>query len=175
MKFVNSDRVIHFEFKLSMTIDLPVGYILRPATPQDIRSIRRLVWQARLDPTQLRWQQFWIIERGGDVIACGQLRCHGMVQELGSLVVAPPQRQQGLGTYLVQYLIQQSTQPLYLECLGKNLQQYYHRFGFVPISWKLLPSELKLKFGISQLGRIVLRIPVFFMVLPENHQPDSTE
>jgi amino-acid N-acetyltransferase len=148
-----------------MTINLPVGYKLRSATPQDIRPIRRLVWQARLDPTQLRWQQFWIIEQDEAVIACGQLRCHGTVQELGSLVVDMKQRHQGLGSYLVQHLIQQSTRPLYLECLGKNLEQYYHRFGFVPISWQELPSELKLKFGISQLGRIVLRIPVFFMVM----------
>ncbi len=158
-----------------MTKDLPVGYRLRRAIPQDIRAIRRLVWQAKLDPTQLRWQQFWVIEQGGDAIACGQLRCHGTVQELGSLVVAPQQRQQGLGTCLVQHLIQQSTRPLYLECLGKNLEQYYHRFGFVPISWKVLPSELKFKFGISNLGRILLRIPVFFMMMSENTKPNSTQ
>ena len=151
-----------------MRQDLPLGCTLRPAMPQDIKAIRRLVWQAKLDPTQLRWQQFWIIEIEGCMIACGQLRCHGAVQELGSLVVTPQQRHQGLGRYLVQHLIQQSTQPLYLECLGKKLKQYYHRFGFLPISWTALPPELKFKFGISQLGRIFLRIPVFFMMLPEN-------
>ena len=147
---------------------LPEGCILRPATPQDLRSIRRLVWQARLDPTQLRWQQFWIIEQQGNIIACGQLRRQGEVQELGSLVVAPIKRRQGLGTQLVQHLIQQSTQPLYLECLGKNLEQYYRRFGFMSIAWNLLPSELKFKFGISQLGRTILKIPVFFMMLPQD-------
>ncbi len=147
---------------------LPEGCILRPATPQDLRSIRRLVWQARLDPTQLRWQQFWIIEQQGNIIACGQLRHHGKVQELGSLVVTPTQRQQGLGTQLVQHLIQQSTQPLYLECLGKDLEQYYRRFGFMSIPWNLLPSQLKLKFGISQLGRVILRIPVIFMMFKQD-------
>ncbi|MGB3534622.1 MAG: GNAT family N-acetyltransferase [Microcoleaceae cyanobacterium] len=151
-----------------MRKDLPKGCILRRATPQDLRAIRRLIWQAKLDPTQLRWQQFWIIEQGGDVIACGQLRCHGAVQELGSLVVTSRQRHQGLGSYLVQHLIQQSTRPLYLECLGKNLEQYYHRFGFLAVSWQALPSELKLKFGLAQIGRILLKIPIVFMTLSED-------
>lgn len=151
-----------------MRQNLPLGCTLRRAMPQDIKAIRRLVWQAKLDPTQLRWQQFWIIEQEGCVIACGQLRCHGAVQELGSIVVTPQQRHQGLGRYLVQHLIQQSTQPLYLECLGKKLKQYYHHFGFLTIPWTALPPELKLKFGISQLGKTLLRIPVFFMKLSEH-------
>ncbi len=151
---------------------LPERCILRPAKPEDLRSIRSLVWQARLDPTQLRWQQFWVIEQESHVIACGQLRRHGTVQELGSLVVTSSRRKQGLGTVLLQHLIEQSTQPLYLECLGKNLEQYYRRFGFLPISWQSLPKALKVKFGISQLGRIMIRIPVIFMMFSSHSQPE---
>ncbi|MFP3435630.1 GNAT family N-acetyltransferase, partial [Paraburkholderia sp. SIMBA_061] len=81
---------------------------------------RKLVLSARLDPTQLRWEQFWVIECQGEVIACGQLRNFGDDQELGSLVVAKPWRDRALGTALTQHLIAQATQPLYLECLGKR-------------------------------------------------------
>lgn len=67
---------------------------------------------ATLDPTQLRSSQFSVIECEGRVIACGQLRCFPQAQELGSVVVAPAWRGQGLGTHLVKHLIDRATQPL---------------------------------------------------------------
>jgi amino-acid N-acetyltransferase len=36
---------------------LPEQCILRQASDRDLRSIRKLVFSAKLDPTQLRWQQ----------------------------------------------------------------------------------------------------------------------
>ena len=151
-----------------MTVDesyfsLPVGCILRRASAKDLWSIRKLVLSAKLDPTQLRWQQFLVIECDGNLVACGQLRNFSGVQELGSLVVAKNWRDRGLGTYLATHLIQQATQPLYLECLGKRLEKIYTKFGFVPISWEEIPPSLKFKFGISQLAKILLRVPVVIM------------
>jgi amino-acid N-acetyltransferase len=52
----------------------------------------------------------------------------------------------------VKHLIQEATQPLYLECLGSRLAQFYTRFGFVAIAWQQLPQSLKWKFGLSQLA-----------------------
>lgn len=130
---------------------LPSGCLLRPASAQDIWAIRKLVWRAKLDPTQLRWSQFWLIECQEGVVACGQLRCFPDAQELGSLVVATAWQGRGLGGYLVKHLIEEATTPLYLECLGSKLAMFYTRFGFVPISWHELPPSLKRKFGVSQL------------------------
>src|ERR671932_2532405 len=110
---------------------LPLGCILRRASAGDIWPIRKLVLSARLDPTQLRWSQFWVIECEGRVVACGQLRSFPGAQELGSLVVTPAWRGRGLGSYLTKHLIQAATQPLYLECLGSRLAKFYTRFGFV--------------------------------------------
>ncbi len=131
---------------------LPLKCILRPACASDIWTIRRLVLSAKLDPTQIRWSQFWIIEREGRPVACGQLRSFPGAQELGSLVVAPGWRDRGLGSYLVKHLIQEATQPLYLECLGSRLAKFYIRLGFVPVSLQELPQPLKRKFGLSQLA-----------------------
>lgn len=142
---------------------LPPGCILRLARAEDKWAIQKLVLGAKLDPTQLRWQQFWVIELNGKIIACGQLRTFPGVQELGSVVVAPAWRNQGLGTFLVKHLIQQATQPLYLECLGNKLAKFYTRFGFVAIAWQKLPLPLKLKFSLSALAATLLRIPVIFM------------
>lgn len=136
---------------MNQTRQLPPGCQLRPAQAQDIWRIRKLVLSAKLDPTQLRWSQFWVIECEGKVVACGQLRQFAATQELGSVVVARPWRRQGLGSFLVRHLIRQSTQPLYLECLGDRLAQFYSQLGFVPVSWQELPSPLKRKFALSQL------------------------
>ncbi len=145
------------------SFSLPSECLIRPASAQDIKSIRMLVWSAKLDPTQLRWQQFWVIECSGDLVACGQLRNFAGAQELGSLVVAKDWRDRGLGTYLAKYLIQQATEPLYLECLGKRLASFYTRFGFREAAWQEVPQSLKFKFGLSQLAKTLFRIPVTIM------------
>ena len=137
---------------------LPPGCVLRPACVQDIWAIRKLVLSAKLDPTQIRWSQFWVIECEGRVVACGQLRSFSEAQELGSLVVAPAWRGRGLGSYLVKHLIQEATRPIYLECLGKKLADFYTRFGFVAIAWQELPQSLKWKFGVSQFASRLLPI-----------------
>ncbi len=145
------------------SFSLPPQCVLRPASDRDIKSIRKLVWSAKLDPTQLRWEQFWVIECEGKLAACGQLRNFAGAQELGSLVVAKDWRDRGLGTYLTKYLIQQATEPLYLECLGKRLASFYTRFGFVEVSVQELPQSLKFKFGLYQLDKTLFRIPVTIM------------
>lgn len=151
---------------------LPPGCIIRPATDKDIWVIRKLVLGAALDPTQIRSSQFWVIECEGGVVACGQLRSFAEAQELGSLVVAPRWRDRGLGTYLVEHLINQATQPLYLECLGKRLARFYTRFGFVPVSWAELPRSLKVKFGLSALAATWFRIPVTIMQYTRKDSPN---
>jgi len=142
---------------------LPAACILRRACEQDIWSIRKLVLSAKLDPTQLRTQQFWVVECHGVLVACGQLRNFSGAQELGSLVVVPAWRGRGLGTLVTKHLIEQATQPLYLECLGKKLVHFYSCLGFVPVSWQELPQSLKFKFGLSRLAQILLKIPVGIM------------
>ncbi|BAY11317.1 GNAT family N-acetyltransferase [Calothrix sp. NIES-2098] len=142
---------------------LPSECILRKATSEDDWPIRLLVLSAKLDPTQLRWQQFWVIECDRQLAACGQLRSFSNIQELGSLVVAPAWRGRGLGSLLTQHLIATATQPLYLECLGQRLAQFYSRFGFVTVAFEDLPRSLKPKFRWSELGRKLIRVPVVFM------------
>lgn len=142
---------------------LPKECILRKAKSNDASSIRWLVFKAKLDPTQLRWQQFWVIECDSNIIACGQLRNFTQAQELGSLVVTKKWRNRGLGTILTQHLIEEATQPLYLECLGDKLVNYYTKFGFITIEFQDLSPSIKSKFKISQLGKQLIRIPVTFM------------
>ncbi|MBE9227454.1 GNAT family N-acetyltransferase [Phormidium sp. LEGE 05292] len=155
-----------------MSFVLPPECVLRPASASDIWEIRKLVFSAKLDPTQLRWQQFSVIECDRKIVACGQLRSFSGAQELSSLVVLPAWQKQGLGSYLVKHLIQQSTQPLYLEC-ASWLEQFYTRFDFVSISWREVPSPLKEKFRITQFATKV--IPVMSLkVLQYRSVPEET-
>jgi len=123
------------------------------------------VLSAKLDPTQLRWSQFWIIKCEEHLVACGQLRSFAGAQELGSLVVAPAWRGRGLGIHLAKHLIEEATEPLYLECLGPRLKKFYLHLGFVAAAWQELPRPLKLKFGFSALAA-TLGLPVTIMHLP---------
>jgi len=150
----------------SDSLSLPTGCVLRPATPADMGAIRWLVLSVPLDPTQLRWQQFWVIESAGKVVACGQLRSFEAAQEMGSLVVVRGWRDRGLGSILVNHLIQQATQALYLECLGQRLVAYYQRFGFEPVEWDTLPRSLQRKFGLSNQMATLFRLPLAILHRP---------
>ncbi|MBD2028320.1 GNAT family N-acetyltransferase [Leptolyngbya sp. FACHB-711] len=154
---------------MSGPAQLPDGCVLRPARQEDAWTIRRLVIGALLDPTQLRWQQFWVIECREKVIACAQLRTFPGAQELGSLVVSKNWRNKGLGTLLSQHLRQQANQPLYLECLGERLVNFYQRLGFVPVAWQDLPQSLKRKYGISEFVAGLFRLPLQILHYP-NYQ-----
>ncbi len=138
---------------------LPPDCIIRPATPEDLGTIRKLVFRAKLDPTQLRWENFFVIEFQDKIIACGQLRQFTGCQELGSLVVEKPWRDRGLGSSLVHHLVANSTAPVYVECMGW-LVEFYEHLGFIKISWNNLPKPLKIKFLLGQIGSKILPLKV---------------
>jgi amino-acid N-acetyltransferase len=140
----------------------PSETTLRRATAADLAAIRALVLRAFLDPTQLRWQQFWVLTHGEEIIACGQLRQFGAVQELGSVVVASSWRRQGIGTAMVRHLVSQATQPLYLDCLGGQLREFYAKLGFRVMMRSQIPPDLRVRYGLLGILKR-LGVPIFFM------------
>ena len=138
---------------------------VRKAIPEDIWAIRGLVLAAFLDPTQLKVEQFWVIELDRKIIACGQLRNFEEAQELGSVVVKKNYRNQGLGTYLTQHLIEESTGLLYVECLGNKLKNFYQRFGFVEVNGETSSPSLPKKFRVTKTLTKWLKLPLFIMRL----------
>jgi len=122
-------------------------------------TIRAMVRREGLDPTQLKVEQFIVAEtvQAGQprIIGCGQMRRYPNAHELGSLVVEPDWRGQGVGAILVRYLLAGTTGDVYLECRAR-LASYYGQFGFEVVDWVELPAALKLKFG---LGRLLSLLP----------------
>ncbi|RME43810.1 MAG: GNAT family N-acetyltransferase [Chloroflexi bacterium] len=122
-------------------------------------TIRAIVRRERLDPTQLKVENFIVAEavQAGRprIIGCGQMRRYPGAQELGSLVVEPDWRGRGVGAALVRYLLAGTTSDVYLECRAQ-LASYYQQLGFELVGWTDLPAALKLKFG---LGRLLSLLP----------------
>ena len=144
------------------SIELPLECNLRRAVATDANQIKQMVHSEPLVPIGLHWSQFWVIERKGDLLACGQLRYYRGIQELGSLVVASSWRNQRLGTYLAQHLIEQASAPLHLSCAFR-LKQFYERLGFREIFCLNLPDPLKLKFGFAKLLALLMQRNLILM------------
>lgn len=121
---------------------------IRPAEASDQPLIREWVREARLDPTSLRWPQFVIAEIDGEVVGIGQVR--PTTPELGSLVVRPDRRGEGIGGAVIRALLARYPGDMYLEC-RPALAAYYTRFGFERIPWHAAPWPLKLKAGLGNL------------------------
>ena len=58
---------------------------VRPARADEQALIRHMVAKARLDPTNLHWQNFLLAEVDGQVVGCGQIRPYPGLRELGSM------------------------------------------------------------------------------------------
>ena len=114
-----------------------------------------MVREAHLDPTNLRWPNFIIAELDGQVVGIGQVRPSRGSPELGSLVVDPALRRQGIAAAIIKRLIADHPGDLYLECAAR-LVPFYRQFGFERIPWQQAPFPLKLKAGLgSTLGRLL--------------------
>jgi len=126
---------------------------IRPATAADDTTIRRMVRAARLDPTSLHWRNFLVAEQDGKLIGVGQIKPHPGCQELGSLVVLPAYRGQGVADALIAGLEVRAGRPLYLFCQD-NMTAYYGRFGYQLIRYWDAPWFLKLKMLIPLAFRL---------------------
>jgi amino-acid N-acetyltransferase len=123
---------------------------IRPAAEADEATIKRMVRAEGLDPTSLKWQHFLVVEVDGKVVGIGQVKEYPGCQELGSLVVLPEYRGQGIAGELIRSLETRAGRPLYLLCRDR-MQAYYERFGYelIPI-WRA-PRPLLLKLLFTRL------------------------
>lgn len=125
-----------------------------------------MVRRERLDPTQLKVEQFIVAEtvQAGRprIIGCGQMRRYPGALELGSLVVEPDWRGQGVDAALVHYLLASTNRDVYLECRAE-LASYYRQFGTELVGWTDLPAALKLKFGLGRLLSLLPRVSIVAM------------
>jgi len=120
-----------------------VPILIRPATAEDTKPIKRLIHRVRINPFGLNWQRFLVAEDTGVVVGCVQVKPHkDTVRELASLAVVPERRGQGVGMLLVNALLARERGELYLMCL-EPMASYYVRFGFALVEPAAIPHSLK--------------------------------
>jgi amino-acid N-acetyltransferase len=134
---------------------------IRAATAGDSATIKRMVWHEHLDPTMLRWEHFLVAEDERRIVGIGQIREYGGCQELGSLVVLPAYRGQGIAAQLITALETRAGRPLYLFC-RECMANYYARFGYQRIGYWDAPKPIKLKM-LMPLAIHILGVKVIVM------------
>ena len=133
-------------------------FLIRAARAEDQSIIVNLVRAARLDPSNLHWQNFVVAEADGQIIGCGQIRPDPALRELGSMVVSKAYRRRGVGVAIVRTLQARSQPPLFLECPDYRVT-FYEQVGFHIVPRHTVPWKLRLKATLGDWLLPLLRGP----------------
>jgi GNAT superfamily N-acetyltransferase len=101
-----------------------------------------LGWLIRHPPMQ-DWMDYWVVECDQRLIACAKWRHYDSYSQLISVYVDRKWRQTGIGSSLLERLIGQTVQPIYV-LSDPFLVGFYQRFGFQLIEWDDLPNNFPL-------------------------------
>jgi len=112
---------------------------LTPATASDMPFIRETVDRLRLDPEDLRPEQFVTLRKDGRIVAFGRIKPYRATYELGCVAVVEEERGRGLGARIVRELIARFPQDeVYLTT---DLPEYFEALGFLRTD--ILPAEIE--------------------------------
>src|ERR1043165_2408750 len=83
-----------------------MAVVVRPATVADQPAIRRIVRQARINPTGLAWPRFVVAEAEGQVGGTGQVKPHrDGSRELASIATVPEMQRRGVARQIIEALL----------------------------------------------------------------------
>jgi len=126
---------------------------IRPPVESELDTLRKMLRDAQLDPTSgIHLEYALVAEDAGKIVGMGQIKHLPGCQELGSLVVLPEYRRQGIAAQLMAALEAQAERPLYLICRQKPMEAYYSRFGYQRIPYREIPRFLKLKMAVALIA-----------------------
>jgi amino-acid N-acetyltransferase len=129
--------------------------VIRKAQPQEDKAIRALVLTERMRPIDLKPENFLVAVKDDEIIGTVQMRRHSDgTRELGSLVVAPAWRRQGIAARLIDKLLKDEKQNIYLIAARAHWTRYA-RWGFECVSARSAPRSIRLHHFIGNLGSIV--------------------
>src|SRR5713101_3830853 len=93
---------------------------VRLATAADQKTIKAIIRAVQINPIDLKWQNFVLAvdEDGGAIVGTAQIKRHGDgSHELASIATIPDYRRRGIAHQLINHLIAQHQDVLYLTCL----------------------------------------------------------
>ena len=145
---------------------------LRRATAADQRLITKLILQNQLNGLGIGWENFTVaVDDSNQFVGCGQIKQHGDVDELASLVVVEEWQGRGVSNILMNALMERGRRPLWLMC-ESPLTAYYARNGFREVEEpNRLPSYFRNMYWVTRLALGVVFLirgtHVAFMVLDQ--------
>jgi N-acetylglutamate synthase-like GNAT family acetyltransferase len=127
--------------------------LLRFATADDQAAIVRLVRAERLNPNALHWLNFIVAERDGTLVGAVQMRRHADgSNELGSLVVDPAHRREGIGGRLVGGLLHAQDPATAVHLITACTRaRYFAAWGFRAIASRRAPDAVRRNHCLGQL------------------------
>jgi N-acetylglutamate synthase-like GNAT family acetyltransferase len=137
----------------------PDAPVIRPATEADSPAIHALIREARLNPRDLDPRRFLVADDAGTVVACAQVRVHGMgSRELASVAVAPSHRGRGLGRAIAEAAIsREPVRPLYLYTESRTVA-FWERLGFAAVEGDDVPRDMRAALRIGRIATAVYSI-----------------
>jgi N-acetylglutamate synthase-like GNAT family acetyltransferase len=129
------------------------GTVIRPATEADADPIRGLIRVTQLNPRDLDWRRFLVVDDGGQVVACAQVRVHGAgSRELASVAVLPDRQGEGLGRAISEASIaREPIRPLYLYTESIRTA-YWRKFGFREIDGDEIPRDMRVSVRAARIA-----------------------
>lgn len=133
--------------------------MIRPASPEDQETIVSYIRQAKINPRNLRWENFLVAEEDGKLIGMRQVKIHKQgTREVASGFVLPAHRRRGISAQLMTEILKREQGTLYLMCRDMRAP-YYEKFGFRRVAVDQLPTDFHSEYRI---GRIVTTLLSLF-------------
>ncbi|NJN49190.1 MAG: GNAT family N-acetyltransferase [Alkalinema sp. RL_2_19] len=109
-------------------------------------------WLSQHPPHQ-EWINYWVVECDGKLLAAAKWEHYDSYTELQQVYVKPKWRFHCLGSSLIDRLISQTQQPIYV-ISDRQHSRYFARFGFEPVEWEALPDNFPISdFAVPGLER----------------------
>lgn len=128
-------------------------FSIHPATKENASDIKILILKSGLNPTALDWHNFYIAyDADGNFIASGQIKNHfDSSLELASLVVKKNWRKKGIGSALIEKLLENNPGEIYLMCQS-CLGSLYEKYAFQTITESEMPKYFR---RVSKLAGVI--------------------
>ena len=149
---------------------------IRAATEADSAGICALVRGERVNPTGLDWRRFVVAADGRDLVGVAQMRRHpDGSRELGSLVVSPQARGQGIAARLIDALLS-AEHGRVLMITGADFAAHYVRWGFRRIDPGTAPAAVRRNYRLGRMATVISllkRRPVRRLVILDRGGPSA--
>jgi N-acetylglutamate synthase-like GNAT family acetyltransferase len=135
--------------------------IIHPAIEADQPTIVSLIRQAKINPRNLHWERFLVVEENNQIVGIRQVKVHKQgTREVASGFVLPEYQHRGISALLMNEILSRETGTLYLMC-AKRWKKYYEQFGFRDAKLTELPADFHREYLIGKVITTLISIVIF--------------